>query len=60
MSVTATSTPRLRLTDEELFAYTRDLEEAAPFGLWFGRLEEVEQQAAKLRLVLDVARDVWG
>lgn len=46
------------LTDEELFAYTRDLEEAAPFGLWFGRLEEVEQQAAALGAVR--ARAVRG
>ena len=46
------------VTDEELFAYTRDLEEAAPFGLWFGRLEEVEQQAAALGAVR--ARAVRG
>lgn len=39
------------LTDEELFAYTRDLAEAAPFGLWFSRLDEGEQQAAALGAV---------
>ncbi|QOK22079.1 hypothetical protein IGS73_13350 [Janibacter indicus] len=36
------------LADEELYAYTRDLQEAAPFGIWFGRLPESEQQAAAL------------
>lgn len=46
------------LTDEELFAYTRDLEEAAPFGIWFSRLEENEQQAAALGAVR--ARAVRG
>lgn len=46
------------LTDEELYAYTRDLEQAAPFGLWFSRLEEDQQQAAALGAVR--ARAVRG
>lgn len=46
------------LTDEELYAYTRDLGDAAPFGLWFSRLDEDQQQAAALGAVR--ARAVRG